>query len=333
MQPFFFCLYTSDAQAAPYASSGGKRDTGSGNGADSQSDSYSEYLAAMEAERLDRQLAAEAEEREAKLDAEALLLPPPPREGGGGGGGGDDDDGGIGEAAVAPADWRGRRGDGRRPAGRHYFSPGGVEADTGAEATKGRGGGEKRAAWRRRRAEVGGVEPGYVDAHLTQEDRERQQQQQPRIIFKEQWREKEARVWQERGAAGGHGGFHGGFRARSSRDGGDGSAEEAGCGAVPSKGWKLLPIIVKVCAFVFFWGGACAWSGVGHRPRGVRTRLHYAGLDACSRAFACQRDLPPRQTTPDGSSVRMQPVAAGIETFILLCFLSSKALPETSWLT
>ncbi|CAM9984580.1 unnamed protein product, partial [Scytosiphon promiscuus] len=47
---------------------------GSQSGPESQSDSYSEYLAAMDAERLDRQLAAEAEEEEAKLDAEALML-------------------------------------------------------------------------------------------------------------------------------------------------------------------------------------------------------------------------------------------------------------------
>ncbi|CBN79112.1 phosphatidylinositol 4-kinase [Ectocarpus siliculosus] len=178
----------------------------SGGGPDSQSDSYTE-------------------EEEAKLDAEALLL----SRGGGGGGGAD-----------APfANGSGGCSSAKRPAGRHYFSAPGSGA---AVAPRKRGGRRRRLA-----AEGEVAAGGCADTHGQQKQ---QQQQQPRIIFKERWREKEARVWRERGAAGGHGGFRGGFRARSSRcdydDGGGGGGGGGGSGgAVPSRGWKLLPIIVK----------------------------------------------------------------------------------------
>lgn len=166
---------------------------------DSQSDSFSEYLAAAEAERLDRQLAAEAEEEEAKLDAEALS-----RAGSG--------DNGKG------------KGTGR------YFAAKSVLAGV-VSAGEGRGKGG-----RRRRLVEGGKGGGWAGS-------QQQQQQQPRIIFKEQWREKELRVWQEAGGAGGFFPHRAGVRAEGS--GGSGK-DLAGRGSSPPKGWKLLPIIVKV---------------------------------------------------------------------------------------
>lgn len=99
-------------------------------------------------------------------------------------------------------------------------------------------GGEGRGkGGRRRRLVEGGKGGGWAGSQP------QQQQQQPRIIFKEQWREKELRVWQESGGAGGF--FP--HRARGRAEGSCGSGKgQAGRGSSPPKGWKLLPIIVKV---------------------------------------------------------------------------------------
>lgn len=218
------------------AAGGSSRGEGEGSGSksDSQSDSYSEYLAAAEAERLDLQLAAQAEEKEAK-EAEALAR--------------------RGEGELRLREGKvgctkrvvGHEGhEGHDHIGSHVCGEerGGVmtkEISAGSGDRSGKRG--HSADGRRRRLGVirgaGPLTAAVAAATDVATGRgASRQQEQPRIIFKEQWREKEARVWQE-GIGDGHGFFYGQTGAGRGNGG-------AGRGLYPPKGWKLLPIIVKV---------------------------------------------------------------------------------------
>lgn len=228
-------LYVSPSNSPPFphrkkpaaTTAAGEGDTGSGSGCGS--DSYSEYLAAAEAEQRDCQLEAEAEEAEqatlkAEVEAEVGGVPPLTKEA-------------IGrrESGVKTSACPGVAVGGLKPTGRSYFAPvagAATAAVKGAVMSAGAAGGVVGRERRRRRRGAG----------------------EPRIIFKERWREKELRVWQEarcydssavtaemEAFCNGDGGGEG-------RGGDDElcTVERERGGSLPLKGWSLLPIIVKV---------------------------------------------------------------------------------------
>lgn len=170
--------------------------------------------------------------------------------------------------------------DGERHQGPDYGNTslgGGAACDDAKE-----GGGERR----RRPVVMRGGSPvrpevGAALEKSTSRDSAQEQEEQPRIVFKEQWREKEARVWQE-GIGDGHGFFYSQTTGDAGEMGADAGGSRAtrrgpGRGLVPPKGWKLLPIIVKVRARknclakpTLGYKRAIGQTARSHAPRGSR---------------------------------------------------------------
>lgn len=131
---------------------------------------------------------------------------------------------------------------GLKPTGRSYFAPvagAATAAVKGAVMSAGAAGGVVGRERRRRRRgarQTAGIGAG-----------------EPRIIFKERWREKELRVWQE---ARGYGSSAVTAEVEAfckGEGGGEGRGSDEPCAverergySLPLKGWSLLPIIVKV---------------------------------------------------------------------------------------